>query len=61
MQIKIIHYINPNKKWGSAIDSNTTVIKTVENVEYEIERAYSLDKTINEIIESEMIKNNQRT
>ncbi len=41
------------------IEDNTTIIKTVENVEYEIERIYNLNKTINEIIEQDLIKTNK--
>lgn len=41
------------------IEDNTTIIKTVENVEYEIERTYNLNKTINEIIEQDLIKTNK--
>jgi hypothetical protein len=41
------------------IEDNTTIIKTVENAEYEIERTYNLNKTINEIIEQDLIKTNK--
>lgn len=41
------------------IEDNTTIIKTVENIEYEIERIYNLNKTINEIIEQDLIKTNK--
>lgn len=41
------------------IEDNTTIIKTVESVEYEIERTYNLNKTINEIIEQDLIKTNK--
>lgn len=41
------------------IESNQTIIKTVENVDYEIERTYNLNKTINEIVEQEMNDTNK--